>query len=481
MKKINSFAGVMAMLLLFANVYGQSSENKIRSTDFPVFPKINNSNIPGAPILGQPFLVNGTQQEIRTEKHGLAYPALYDWNKDGKTDLLVGEFETGQTGSNIKVYLNEGSNKQPKYSGKYFYAIDKSADTITNYQWCCIGIHPRLVDINGDGIIDILSGQYNPGLISLWKGTSKGFEPRVYVKQQGYTPGAKLSLTSGKHDEDINNFWYWNYSSAAFADFDGDGLQDLFVGGSGSELRVALNVGTLKNPEFGLRKHLLGVDGLPLSIVSPSELEIKEAKKQSRLPYYLGVDKSFVTPVDWDGDGVLDLLVTHAYYEAETKDPVIFFKGFKTDKGLRFDAGKPLFTAKEAAKTFPGCQPNITVADYNNDGVPDLIIGISLPTINGFQIDSNIAWSYLRDIGIETPGKDAGRAVEYEKDGMAGLIKKINESPEFKKYYLGKLEDMKYLSLRHRGYVYVMLGQKNPVKAEAIKNITAREVVTNIN
>ena len=109
--------------------------DKVKSTGFPKFPQIINTEIPGAPILGQPFLVNGKKQEIRVEKHGLAYPAIFDWNKDGKNDLLVGEFETGETGSNIKVYLNHGSNKKPKYSGEYFYAMDTKGDTITAHQW----------------------------------------------------------------------------------------------------------------------------------------------------------------------------------------------------------------------------------------------------------------------------------------------------------------------------------------------------------
>lgn len=93
------------------------------------------------------------------------YTAFFDWNKDSKKDLLLGEFETGKTGSNIKVYLNEGDDKKPHFTGEYFYATDSNGDTITNHQWCCIGIHPRIVDMNGDGHLDILSGQYYPGKI----------------------------------------------------------------------------------------------------------------------------------------------------------------------------------------------------------------------------------------------------------------------------------------------------------------------------
>src|SRR5689334_5288465 len=111
-KEMKKIVSLITAYLFSVAVLGQKTEDQIRSTGFPQFPVITNAQIPGAPILEQPFLVNGTKQEIRTEKHGLAYPAFYDWNHDGKTDLLLGEFETGKTGSFIKVYLNDGTDKK---------------------------------------------------------------------------------------------------------------------------------------------------------------------------------------------------------------------------------------------------------------------------------------------------------------------------------------------------------------------------------
>jgi len=464
----------IAMSMLSSALFAQNQEDKIKSTGFPKFPKIINTDIPGAPILGQPVLISGTKQEIRTEKHGLAYPAFFDWNKDGKMDMLLGEFETGDTGSNIKVYLNQGTNKIPKYTGEYFYATDTKGDTLTAHQWCCIGTHSRFVDLDNDGYMDMLSGQYNPGKISWWRGSKNGFLPKQFVEQEGYIEGESPDMGNGDElDPKSNN--YWNYSSAGFADFNGDGLIDLFVGGF-RELRVALNTGTKNSPEFGLRKYLLGIDGQPLSVLrKPTKEDIERANKEYKYPHFSGVIKSFVNPVDWDGDGVLDLLVTHLYGNNKS-NPVEFFRGVQTDKGLRFEDVKPLFTAQDAKKTFPGCQPNIMVIDYNQDGVPDLVFGISLPTVNGFEIDSLVAWSYVNDLKIESPGKDAGRALIYA-GGIEGVKKKIEERPVEKQHYLGNLNDYKYLTLRHRGYVYVMSGSKNPVKAEAKKGVVAQDEV----
>src|SRR5690606_29023837 len=120
-----------------------------------------------------------------------------------------------------------------------------------------------------------------------------------------------------------------------------------------------------------------------------------------------------------------------------TKDPVVFFRGVNTNKGLRFEDARSLFTAPDVYKTFPGCQPNIVVTDYDQDGVNDLVFGISIPTINGFEIDSVAAWGYLKDFALMAPGKDPGRIMEWE-GGIEKAKKKMEEQPQYKNYFLGK-------------------------------------------
>lgn len=126
MRKLVTF---VVLLTIFVGVHAQNTDN-IRSKNLPIWPKIETADIPGAPILKQAFLVNGNKQEIRVEGHGLCYPALYDWDKDGKKDLIIGDFNGKPTYSRLKVFINKGSANKPKYSGKYFYARDTKGDTI---------------------------------------------------------------------------------------------------------------------------------------------------------------------------------------------------------------------------------------------------------------------------------------------------------------------------------------------------------------
>ena len=69
---------LLALSLCF-NVFSQNpEEDKIKTTNFPKFKELVSSKIPGAITFSQPKLITGTKQEIRTEKHGLIYPAFYD-------------------------------------------------------------------------------------------------------------------------------------------------------------------------------------------------------------------------------------------------------------------------------------------------------------------------------------------------------------------------------------------------------------------
>ena len=468
------FSTVIGLFCATAVLAQNPQEDKIKTTDFPKLKKLVSTEIPGAITFSQPKLITGTKQEIRTEKHGLIYPAFYDWNKDGKKDLLLGEFETGDTGSNIKVYLNKGSKRKPKFTGEYFYATDVKGDTITNYQWCCIGIHPRIVDLDQDGYEDILSGQYNPGAISWWRGSKDGFLPRKIVPQEGYNtagPSETHGTQLGSAPWQPEHLMYWNYTTTDFGDFNGDGLLDLFVGGSG-DMRVALNVGTKENPKFGLRNYLHHVDGSILYVKKPKQKEIEETRKQLRYPLMSGVMKTYIKPVDWDKDGVLDLLVTYEY-KKEGHNPIDFYRGVQTDKGLRFEKRVPVITAKDGSKALPGVQPMITLTDYNNDGVQDIVLGLSVPTINGFEAANKVAWAWAGDLGIQMPGKDAGRQIKYMEGGIDDIIAQVKKESWRKSSLLGKLDDFKYLTMRHRGYVFVMYGKKATTKATPKTGVVA--------
>ncbi|MHC4940290.1 MAG: hypothetical protein ACYTHK_15200 [Planctomycetota bacterium] len=57
---------------------------------------------------------------------GHAAPYVFDWNKDGKRDLLVGQFGSGK----LRIYLNTGSDIQPKYETLEWFKAGGAVATV---------------------------------------------------------------------------------------------------------------------------------------------------------------------------------------------------------------------------------------------------------------------------------------------------------------------------------------------------------------
>lgn len=244
------------------------------------------------------------------------------------------------------------------------------------------------MDLDADGHTDILTGQYNPGIITWFRGSEKGFHDGVVLKEDG-DPKAQAQ-------------WF---SAPSFADLDGDGDFDLVVGGGGG-IRVNYNVGTKSAPKFGKRVPILDTDGKQLTV-------------SSRRAF-----KTTPDVVDWDGDGILDLIVTD-YYMKSSDNGATFFKGVE---GGRFQKGRPLFEGK----WLTGSAPLVCVTDWNEDGKLDLLVGTSIVTVDG-------TYSEKVNTGFEA---DFGMGAGPGKDSLAA--------------HRGDFKGKKY---RHSGYVYVRYGK----------------------
>ena len=445
------------------------------------FPKLTPANIPGAPKLGAPFLVMAGDKPVLTEKHGLAAPALWDFNGDGKRDLLVGEFETNSSrfpmeadGSTVRVYLNVGTDSEPKFSEEFEWARDTEGTIMEVPQWCCIGFTPQFFDLDDDGYQDMITGQYHPGEVTWFRGSPDGFLSGKTLPQEG-NPDSHGQPSWRDYDGepgDIGTFAYWAYTSATFGDLDDDGDYDLIVGGSGG-LRVSENVGGRKTPSFAKRERLLDISGRPLQSRPYTEGQLQSARSGERLPPASDYQTNPLA-VDWDQDGVLDLLVTDSYRSSYSR-AVSFFRGVKTPAGHRFEPGKDLLPAEGGAKALPGSGQRVYVDDWNSDGVNDLIIGASVATVNGGEFSDELSWEWEAVNRVESAGKDPGRYPPRERPTRESLGSYVN-SPDLTeeeieervqrnvRYWentVGRLyreNKGHWLTLRHQGRVYVMLG-----------------------
>ncbi len=455
------------------------------------FPAIEGTHIEGAPYLKEPVLIMGETVPLKTEKHGLAAPALWDWNGDGKRDLLVGEFETNsgesfpmhEDGSTVRVYLNVGTDEKPQFTDDFQWAMDTEGTIMEVEQWCCIGFTPYFYDLNNDGYQDIITGQYHPGHVTWFRGSEEGFLPGLKLEQEGDPTSAwNPAFAPDETRDEIESFDYWVYSSASMGDFDGDGDYDLITGGS--SLRISENVGSKTEPKFARRQLLLDVNGNPLIVRHRTDEEI-EMLKNAGITMMSGDSKTSPYVVDWDRDGVLDLLVTGSYTHPGDF-AVAFFKGVQTEDGPRFHPAVDLLKTADGSKALPGSGPRLFVDDWNKDGTPDLIIGASVATVNGGEFSNELSWEWESVNEVEAAGKDPGRYPPQEKptreswgamfpDGYPGGDEAFEASLQMNIDYweqnvgsLYKENKEHWLTMRHQGRIYVMFGSEKPTTASFV-------------
>lgn len=464
--------GCMASLCPFTNANAQKipiqkmstdqqieARSKLSATDFPplIFAKIK-----GAPTLTNPTRVTTTYGPVEARGLGWAYPEFRDMDGDGKKDLLIGEFGSGQeygnpVGNFIRVYPNKGEPGKPDLSDEFHYLrgdFDQSFGTpLSLWAWCCMGFKPTFVDLNNDGFTDIVAGQYSPGDIVIFKGTKKGFLSGERLFQEGDPHGKKDVVKQDRLDPVVGNYWYYN--TLTIADLTGDGLDDLVLGGQ--DIRISKNVGTRNDPKFGLRKHLLKVDGTP---VTSSKRGLKHG--------------GHINPVlfDWDNDGVLDLFATFAYL-GNNSPTLMFYKGVKQNGEYRFQEGIEMITTADSGKALPGSHPSITITDWNNDGVMDILMGLDV-AIRDDQFDAELSWKWELETGIYglNPGYYTEAYIRALEGRMAraDVIRKktgLTEKELDEKKYISRemiynqaYVKPEYKTLKHVGYVYVFLGKK---------------------
>lgn len=274
---------------------------------------------PPLPVLAPPVKITAAGRPIETEI-GHPDPWVFDVNNDGKKDLLLGQFGGGR----LRIYLNSGTNSAPRFDRfTFLQAGGKDASVRAS---CCIGFNPQVLDLNGDGIMDLVSGEYSPGDVYWFQGTPTGFLPRQVLAEE----------KSGVAELDRM------MSTVHFTDWDGDGDQDMVLGNVKGKVFLNLNAGSRTEPRFGKRVELMA-GGAPMGT---------------------GLEKTDPFVTDWDGDGVRDLLVGDEWAH------VWFFRG---KPGGTFERGQPLIPGR--AKLVPGYRLRIHVTDWNEDGKPDLLVG----------------------------------------------------------------------------------------------------------
>jgi hypothetical protein len=194
------------------------------------------------------------------------------------------------------------------------------------------------VDLDGDGIKDIISGSY-PGELYFFRGLGPG----------KFADGVKIKDKDGK---DIKV----GYASTVFAaDWFGRGKLDLLVGHIDGSVYLIPNEGTAKQYAFG-KPQKLQADGKDIRVAHGD---------------------SHPVAADWDRDGKLDLVV------GTGAGGVVWYRNIGTRTEPKLAAAQTLVAESPLTKNWNaslkegqwGTRAKVCVVDWNGDGWPDLLVG----------------------------------------------------------------------------------------------------------
>lgn len=197
-------------------------------------------------------------------------PATWDWNKDGKDDLLLGE--GSYSANNIHLLLNMGAGARPDFdeNNRFVLAYGDGLEQLT----------PTVVDYNGDGLPDLLVAE-RTGKIAVY--LNKGGQPKAG------DPPSELPFASFMSGG-VSPLGFSGISTVSTGDLNGDGLFDLVVGKTNGRIALVLNTGSKTEPKFGAAGELKGDAGTPVLSV-PTGWDVDYGLKRGNFYAYLTVVK----------------------------------------------------------------------------------------------------------------------------------------------------------------------------------------------
>ena len=259
---------------------------------------------------------------------GQAIPCVVDWNGDGLPDLVVGY----QPAFKVAVYLNSGSTTQPLFAG--FTNVQAGGVDIYHWSAGCGSPAPWVCDYDGDGKRDLLVGAGADGKVWFYRNTNTDANPMLTSGVTLLKSGSELNVGAR--------------ATPYVHDWDEDGLPDLLCGDANGYVHLFKNTGTRQSPVY-LKDVLILAGGSALN-----------------LSY-----RSVVRVCDWDGDGVKDLLGSGSDNAAwcrntgDNSSPVL-------SSPTRLQS--PV-SGVGLANIDTGYRMRLGVVDWNQDGLPDLLIG----------------------------------------------------------------------------------------------------------
>ncbi|MGB0427370.1 MAG: T9SS type A sorting domain-containing protein [Flavobacteriales bacterium] len=315
------------------------------------------------------------------------FPALYfvDYNRDGRLDMLASPNASNfaENKTNVWYYKNTGTNQLPNFEFQHERAFQEHSIDEGRFS------KVELADYNQDGLMDLFvaGGQrYQVGgltsTVSYYQNVGTSSTPKFelmttdFAQLSDYNLGTHLDPVFNDFDDDgdldmvvgvnngklygfenqstTSNLWQFTYqptlfdgldvgdnATPCFYDANGDNLEDLLVGNRFGRLSYYVNNGTASSPNFVLDTESVGNLGYEdQNDISFIDFQLLEVDGETQM--YLGTNQSGLRRISTIDNNI------HGTFTVEETD---------------------VMSLSNIKNTSPA------IADLNNDGYPDMILG----------------------------------------------------------------------------------------------------------
>lgn len=161
--------------------------------------------------------------------------ALIDVNNDGNDDMLVSPFDPNplvtENQQSIWLYLNEGSNQMPDFQLATKRFLQQETIDLGS------GAYPVFEDVDGDGLKDIVSGNYGRYLRSWYSANTlhSEYESKLVYYRQVVTNNVSSFQLITNNFASLSTLQMKGFVPT-FADLNNDGIKDMLVGSENGKL-----------------------------------------------------------------------------------------------------------------------------------------------------------------------------------------------------------------------------------------------------
>lgn len=370
---------------------------------------------------GRRLEINGVPLTMDLE---MIIPVAFDWNKDGRPDLIVGQ-EDGR----VAFIENLGTvvDGVPQFAAPRYF--QQQADLLKFGALTT----PVGVDWDGDGKEDIIAGN-SAGYIGFFKNLG-GDPPRWAAPEYLEVDGKPIRIMAGPNGSVQGPAEAkWGYTTVSVADWDGDGLPDIVANSILGKVVWWKNIGTRTQPKLAPAQ--------PIEVEWPGETPKPTWNWWAPKPREL-VTQWRTTPVvyDWTGNGLADLLLL------DPQGWLNLFERKRVDGALKLLPGRRAFFGEDCSEfdangkklnSLPGLlrlnakdgggsgRRKICIADWDGDGKPDLLVnGTNVNLLK--NVTTAPGYFTFRDMGPLAKRKLAGHdtsptVVHWKGDGIPDLV-----------------------------------------------------------